>query len=437
MQNRKATYRLYPNKTQAQQLERLLWVHKELWNAALQERIDAWAKAKKSISYEDQCKSLTQIRGELPEDWATSNCSSQQITLRRLNKAFQAFFARCAKGQTPGFPRFKSIKRMQGFGYKGHGDGWRFTPKFKNQGKPDDFGNIAWDKHGTLRLQGVGCIKARGQARSAGAIKSCELMHSHGQWTLSVTLACADVDVARVRVADQAFGADWGVSRLLTMVRTDVHLGEVREDIENPRWFKQHEARLVLLDQAVSRCKRYSKNWRKASKVRSAFKSKMARKRHDHQHQITASIASRAALFAAEALSVKNMTASAAGTIDKPGKNVAQKSGLNREILDTAPSALYQKFAYKVLETGGEFVETPTRKLKPSQTCPACGLQKPKTLAMRIHTCANADCGHTEDRDSAGACVNLRWALGTLPKLWSEKKSKQITDQGAGTVPVP
>lgn len=116
---------------------------------------------------------------------------------------------------------------------------------------------------------------------------------------------------------------------------------------------------------------------------------------------------------------------------------IAQKSGLNREILDTAPGALYQKFAYKVLETGGEFVEAPTRRRKPSQTCPACGLQKPKTLDMRVHTCSNAACGHTEDRDSAGARVNLRWALGTLPKPWSEKTIKKLTNLGAGTVPVP
>ena len=76
------------------------------------------------------------------------NCSSQQVTLRRLHKAFAAFFARCKRGETPGFPRFKSLARMPGFGYKSHGDGWRFAPGEKN-------------KHGVLRLQEVGHIKAR------------------------------------------------------------------------------------------------------------------------------------------------------------------------------------------------------------------------------------------------------------------------------------
>jgi putative transposase len=162
MQRRKVTYKLYPSAVQAEGLLAFLRQHKDLWNAALEERIDAWRKAGKSISYEDQCRSLTQVRGELPEDWATANCSSQQITLRRLDKAFKAFFARRAKGQSPGFPRFKSLARMPGIGFKGHGDGWRFAPNHANAGRADDFGAIRWAKHGTLRLQGLGHIKLRG-----------------------------------------------------------------------------------------------------------------------------------------------------------------------------------------------------------------------------------------------------------------------------------
>ena len=183
MERRKITYRLYPTATQAALLSDLLRRHKDLWNAALQERIDAYQKAAKSISYQDQCASLTEIRGELPDDWATMNCSSQQVTLRRLSKAFDNFFGRIAKGQTPGFPRFKSITRMPGFGYKGHGDGWRFTPNIWQRQQQDEV-TERW-KHGTLRLQGVGMIKARGMARQGGTIKSCELLHRHGEWHLS------------------------------------------------------------------------------------------------------------------------------------------------------------------------------------------------------------------------------------------------------------
>lgn len=412
MQQRKATFKLYPSARQAEGLQRLLRAHKDLWNAALEERIDAWRKARRSISYEDQCKALTQVRAELPADWATMNCSSQQITLRRLDKAFRAFFARVARGQSPGFPRFKSLARMPGIGFKGHGDGWRFTPNLAAGGRPDDFGALRWRKHGTLRLQGIGQIRCRGQARAGGAIKSCELLHRHGEWHVSLTLECAEADVARGRTAHSAMGADWGVQTLLTIARTDGARGEVIETVKNPRWFQAGQERLVALDRAVSRKRRGSGNWRAASKARSRYRAQLARKRHEHQHQLSAALAARSGVFATEALTVKNMTASARGSVDAPGTNVKQKAGLNREILDTAPAALLQKLAYKVKETGGLWLEAPTAKLKPSQTCPACGAQQNKALQQRWHCCHR--CGHEEDRDSAAARVVLRWALGTI-----------------------
>lgn len=390
MERRKVTYKLYPTPAQAQRMQDLLRAHKDLWNAALQERIDAWKKAGVSIGYKQQCASLTQIRRELPEDWAQMNCSSQQITLRRLDKAFSAFFRRVKAGQTPGFPRFKSLRRMPGFGYKSHGDGWRFT--FGDNGR-----------HGTLRLQGIGHIKARGRARTAGVVKSCELMHLGGVWHLSLTVECEPVRTG----GGKAVAADWGVEHLLSLVKSD---GST-EHIENPRWFRGARDRIVALDQAVSRKRRGSKSRRRAVVQSARFKTRMARRRLDHHHKLSARIAAEVAVFATEELRVANMTASAAGTLDAPGHQVAQKSGLNREILDTAPSLLMQLIAYKVTETGGQFEKAPTRQLKPSQRCPACWSLRKKTLNDRWHACA---CGHEEHRDMAAARVVLRWAMGEI-----------------------
>ena len=212
MQNRKATYQLYPSSSQVLKLKDQLHTHQQLWNAALEERIDAWRKNKLSISYEDQCKSLTIIRkdNELKDQWASLNCSSQQITLYRLKKAFSSFFKRLKRGETPGFPRFKSQRRMTSLGFKSHGDGWKFKPNLKNNGKPDDFGNIGWGRHGTLYLQGVGHMNARGKARAAGVIKSCEVLYHNNKWFVSFTLECADADVQRQRKRDDYIAADWG-----------------------------------------------------------------------------------------------------------------------------------------------------------------------------------------------------------------------------------
>lgn len=391
---RKTTYRLYPTPKQALALDALLRSHQQLYNAALEERISAWSKASNSISYADQCKSLTVLRRELPE-WANAaNCSSQQMTLRRLDKAFCAFFRRVKAGQAPGFPRFKSLERFPGFSFKSHGDGWRFTPE------------EGW-KHGSLRLSGVGQIRARGQARQGGEIRSSDILYRNGHWYLSLTVAVASPE--RARQSDGAMAYDWGVERFLSGV---THNGDL-ENIDNPRWWQQEKDEIIRLQQAVSsKPNRRSNRRKKAVRRLAAARARVARKRLNWAHQQTAALAGKYALVATEELALKNMTRSAAGTAERPGKQVAQKAGLNREILDTAPGLFTSLFRYKVLETGGEWVDAPTRKLKPSQRCPHCWHVAKKQLSQRMHYCEQ--CGYQENRDTASARVVLRWALESI-----------------------
>jgi len=298
----------------------LLRHHQQLYNAALEERISAWQKARKSIGYADQCASLTELRNELPE-WAEANCSSQQMTLRRLDRAYAAFFRRVKQGQTPGFPRFKSLKRFPGFSFKSHGDGWKFTPGEK------------W-KHGTLRISGVGHVACRGVARQGGRVCASEILYRDGQWLLSLTVE--PTEIIRERVAHDATALDWGVETLLSCVNED----GTTINIENPRWHQSSKDHITKLQQSLSRKKRGS-NRRKvaACRLRKA-QQKQARQRLDHLHKTSNRIARRNALVAMEDLAVKNMTRSAKGTVEEPGKNVAQKAGLNRKILDTAPALL-------------------------------------------------------------------------------------------------
>lgn len=388
-QVRKATYRLYPTPRQAEALVALLRSHQQLYNAALQERIEAWQKCRVSISFAAQCKSLTEIRRELPE-WTQANCSSQQMTLRRLDKAFAAFFRRVKAGQTPGFPRFKSLARFPGFSFKSHGDGWRFTPA------------AGW-KHGTLRIGGIGHVPCRGKARQGGKVCASDLLHRDGQWFLSLTIEPERIE--RARTGDAAVAFDWGVETLLS--GADHRDNVIR--VENPRWYQASKDEITALQQAVSRKRRGSNRHKRAVRRLAAARGRQARRRLDFLHKQTADIARQYALVAMEELQIQNMTRSARGTVEDPGRCVAQKAGLNREILDTAPAMLMQLLRYKVLETGGMWAEAPTKKLKPSQTCPACGTVRKKALSERTHRCEN--CGHTEPRDIASARVVLHWAL--------------------------
>jgi putative transposase len=134
--------------------------------------------------------------------------------------------------------------------------------------------------------------------------------------------------------------------------------------------------------------------------------AKLAARRKDFLHKVTARLAARHPLIVTEDLTVKNMTATARGTAQEPGRNVAQKAGLNRQVLDTAPSTFLNMLRYKAEEAGSEFILADTRRLKPSQRCPDCDAVRKKTLDLRRHDCA---CGCHLGRDEAAALVLLRW----------------------------
>ena len=402
-QKRKVNDRLYPTHRQAEALGILLRSHQQIYNAALEERISAWKRARQSISYAHQCASLTEIRRDLPE-WAEANCSSQQMTLRRLDKAFSAFFRRVKSGGTPGFPRFKSLSRFPGFSFKSHGDGWRFTPG-KN-----------W-KHGSLRLSGVGHVTCRGKARQGGKICASDLLHRNGQWFLSLTLEPEKIE--RARTAHGAIALDWGTEHGVRETGQAMTL-------DNPRWYQNSKDEITALQQAVSRKKRGSERRKQAVRRLARARAKQARKRLDFLHKTTSQLTQNHALVAMEELRINNMTRSAQGTVEQPGRNVAQKAGLNREILDTAPALLMQLLRYKVSDTGGMWAEAPTRKLKPSQTCPECGHVRKKSLSERTHRCAS--CGHTEPRDTASARVVLNWALFGTPTAPQSRQELTVAE---------
>jgi putative transposase len=402
---RRITYKLYPSRSQAAAMTEALRLHHRLYNAALEERISAWRKAGKSISYVEQAASLTQIRRD-DSAYRGLNCHSLQQTLRRLDRAFKAFFARLKKrkaSEPPGFPRFKSFDRYPGWSYDTHGDGFKFASGENGH-------------NGKLYLQGIGTLKARGRSRNRPTRILCaDICRTGDSWYLSLA-----VEALPDRIGGQAAcGLDWGVARFATLVTSDAR-GEgpqatfsTSEAIENPRHLLRHAKDLRRAQRALSRKRRGSNNRRKARLRVAKLHARVRNARNDFQHQITHQLVKRFALIATEDLQVKNMTGSANGTAAKPGKNVRQKAGLNRSILDTAPAAFLAKLGYKAEEAGSQLdLHRPTE-TRASQTCPACGHVHKKSVSERTHACAV--CGHVEVRDAAAARVLLQISLGTQP----------------------
>ncbi len=387
MAQRKVTYRLYPTAAQLSALEHQRWVHCLLWNEALAERRRAWGERRESLGYSAQCKRLTEWRRQ-SRLLRGLNAQSQQVTLKRLDLAFQHFFRRVKNGEKPGFPRFKPLHRFKGWGYKTHGDGWSLITN----------GQM---KHGTLRLSGVGTVAIRGQPRTPGTPKTCEIIRRGERWYASITLEC---EPARER-GDQVGGLDWGVETFATVATPSG-----TETFDNPRHLERTLNQIRRVQRAISRKEEAAKKasgktrrfpisnrlQREYERLRRLHR-KVADQRHDFLHQTTARLIGQFGALGLEALDIRNMTASGG----------QHKKGLNRSILDAAGGAFHQMLGYKAEEAGAWAMEAPTRQIKPSQTCHACGRQEKKPLGERRHECP---CGASCSRDDNAARVLMAWA---------------------------
>ena len=159
MARRTFKYRLYPNRRQRDKLQATLDVCRELYNAALQERREAWSSQRKGIYYVEQAKQLPDIK-TVREDVGEVHSQVLQDALRRIDKAFRAFFPRCQRGQVPGFPRFRSESRYDSFTYPQAG--------FKLSGR--------------LSLSKIGDIKIKLHRAIQGQIKTLSLKRENGMW---------------------------------------------------------------------------------------------------------------------------------------------------------------------------------------------------------------------------------------------------------------
>jgi putative transposase len=251
-------------------------------------------------------------------------------------------------------------------------------------------------RRGRLRLSGVGVVKMRGKARTIGTPKTCEIHHKDGRWYASITVECCP----QRQSGPLAAGLDWGVETFATVALSDGSM----QHIDNPRHSRSALSSLRRAQQSLSRKKRGSKNREKSRRLVGALYRKIAGQRLNFLHQQSARLIGLIGLLVTERLSIQPMTANGG----------RRKRGLNREILSTAPGLFLQMLAYKAVEAESGYVEAPTRRLKPSQTCHRCGRQVRKTLAERVHRCP---CGVVCGRDDNSALVLLHYALSTGQEL--------------------
>lgn len=378
MVTRRNTFRLYPTAAQEKVLYGWRRLHCYLYNSALEDRVQSYKRENKSVTYFDQQNRLPEFK-KVWTEYKELGSHALQATLKRVDFAYQRFFT--IKG---GYPKFKSIR---------HYSGWTYPCKAGWKALTDGI-------NGYLDLSNLGKIQMRGKASQWGNPSTCTILNRNGKWYASITVNC---EVVR-ETGDGAIGLDFGVNYAVamsdgTIVDAPKCLAKAAKQIKKANKEKRRK-RAPNRKKKIKSSNRYKKAQRKVS----VMIRKVGRQRQDWVHQVSSNIVRSNSLIATEKLTIKNMTRKA----KKGRKRKAQKTGLNRSMLDVGIGMLKSAIEYKVSEAGGSYTEIPTQKVKPSQTCPMCGRVEKKERGQRVHNCP---CGYIEDRDVAAAQVMLNWVL--------------------------
>jgi transposase len=221
-------HRLFPTNGQAQALDVQLGEACRLYNAALQERRDAYQNSGVSLTYYDQANQVKAIRQAGSLDLA--NYSACQDILRRVEKTFKAFFRRVKAGQKAGYPRFKSRRRFDSYTFPSYGDGCRL---------PD----------ARLYLQGVGHIKVKLHRPVDGVIKTITIQREYGKWYVCFSV---EGEATPLPETDTSMGLDMGLTACATLADGT--------EIDNPRCYQRGQATLRRAQRRVARRKRGGKD---------------------------------------------------------------------------------------------------------------------------------------------------------------------------------
>lgn len=361
-------YRLYPTTTQVASLSEQLQEACDLYNAALQERRDGWKAGRKTINYYDQANQLKEIRAEGLTRLANFSCC--QDVLRRLDKAFKAFFERVKAGKKPGFPRYRAYSRFESVTFPSYGDGIRLL------------------ESGKLRIQGVGQVKIKLHRPIEGKIKTVTIRREAGKW-----YACFSVEIDAAPLAPSGLGVGIDVGIESFAVLSD------GTTIHNPQFFKHAQPALRRAQRKVSRRKKGGSGRREAIRELQVTHTKIKNRRKDFHHKLAHALVRRFGLIAVEAL---NVQALAGGMLGKA-------------VLDAGWSTFIEKLAYKAESAGRLLVKVDPRGT--SQRCSGCGCAAPKELKDRWHVCS--DCGLSVSRDLNSAIEILGLGRSLVGETWA------------------
>ncbi|WP_316521232.1 IS607 family element RNA-guided endonuclease TnpB [Kitasatospora brasiliensis] len=389
-------------------------------------RIPGQATIKKHLN---QVKGDSRLDGEHPDGfhgpflpcpwWHEVSTYAFQSAFYDADAAFKNWFDSLTgrrAGRAVGYPRFKKKGRAR--------DSFRLHHDVKKPTiRPDGYRRLIMPRLGSVRIHDSTKRLSRLIAKGQAIVQSVTVSRGGNRWYASV-LVKVTRDIpdkpTRAQTEHGTVGVDWGTSHLATLSQPLDPTNPASVHVDNPRHLNAATRQLAKAQRALSRTQRGSNRRTRAARRVGVIQHRIATRRATTIHQLTKQLACRFATVAVEDLNVTGMSASAKGTVEKPGRRVRQKAGLNRAILDASPGELRRQLTYKTSWYGSSLAVA-DRWLPSSKTCSACGTVKPTLpLAEREYHCTN--CGLTIDRD-LNAAINI--ARHAVPLVEGDVKARR------------
>lgn len=364
-------FELRPNGEQDKRMRRFAGACRFVYNKALALQKANYEAGGKFIGYVAMAKHLTEWRNGPQTPWLKdAPVHPLQHALKDMEWAYKNFFAKRAA-----FPKFRK---------KGQRDSFRYPdPK---QFKLDT-------ANARIFLPKLGWMRLRLSRSVLGQPCNATVSLSGGKWFVSIQ---TEREVQQpVPQATSSIGIDVGIARFATL--SD---GSFLAPLAS---FKRRETRLRRAQRAMSRKTKFSNNWKKAKARIQRLHARIGNARRDYLHKATSAISQNHAMVVIEDLQVRNMSKSAAGTAESPGKNVRAKSCLNKSILDQGWFEFRRQLEYKLQWSGGMLIAVPPQ--NSSRTCPACGcVSADNRPSQAVFRCV--ECWHEGNADHVGA-INI------------------------------
>jgi putative transposase len=373
-------YRIYANRETLTKAENWLWLCRNLYNCALEQRITAYRRQRVSLSGYTQMAELPEIKNEFPE-YKTIGSQVLQQCLDRLDKAYKAFFGRIKQGEEPGFPRFKGRDHYDSFTLKN--TGWTMDGRF-------------------LSIRNVGRFKLRLSRPVQGDIKTITIRRTPtNKWY--ACFSCDEVPSKLLAYSDKVVGLDVGIKSFLVD-------SEGNPPIGNPKFLKHSLNELRVKQRKLARAIKGS-NRRKDAKLQvSKVHEKITNQRSDFHHKLANEYIKNYGLIVFEKLQIRNMV---------------RQHTLARDINDAAWGQFFGMLDYKAEEAGRLIFKDNPRNT--SKMCHVCGaINKDLNLSDREWVCQN--CGTIHDRDFNAAINHKNQGIKYLKRLGLSHQASTLQD---------